>query len=89
MSDFPRADRQGVQAHQAVRRVVHELDSVCVGLDLHDADDRAETFFHHDVHLVRDVDEDLRANKGGVHLGSRKVRLVDQALCTLRNCVTA
>lgn len=66
--------------------VVHELDSLLVVLDLHDANDGTKALVPHDAHRVVDVDEDLRVQVGRALLVQGVVD-VDQGLGALLNCL--
>src|SRR5688572_25400805 len=51
--------RRPQRAGEAVFAVVHEADRLVVGLDLHDADDRAEALFRHHAHGMINVYQHL------------------------------
>ncbi len=72
------------RGRQAVLAVVHQRERFGVVLHLHDADDRAEGLFAHEVHGMIDIDEDLRREIGAAVVLREELR-IDQRLGALGN----
>ena len=80
-----RPDRGG----EAVGAVVHQRDRLVVGVDRHDADDRAEALLAHHRHAVVHVDQHLRRHVGvpGASRGKRRGSTSARAPCATASAI--